>query len=100
VSADAHQKVIWLYIAVNKIFIVNKFDAAYHLIGQHEHGLHGEAPRAKIEQVLETRAEQVHDEYVVVFFLAVPANVRYAHAALQNFVQFTFVKQLRVARFY
>ena len=99
-TPDAHKEIVGLDVAMNEILVVYKLDARYHLIGEHEHGLHGEAARAKVKEVLQARSEQVHDKYVVVFLLAVPADVRYADAALQNFVEFTLVQELRVARFY
>ncbi|RNA05858.1 hypothetical protein BpHYR1_033557 [Brachionus plicatilis] len=98
VAANAHQKVVGLDVAMNEVFVVHKLDAAYHLVGEHQHRFHGEAARAKVEQVLEAGPEQVHDQNVVVFFDAVPAYVRYADAALQNFVQLALVEQLRVSR--
>ena len=81
-TPDAHQKVVGLDVAVNEILVVYKLDARYHLIGEHEHGFHCEATRAKVKEVLQAGPQQVHDEYVVVFLLAVPADVRYADAAL------------------
>ena len=99
-ATNAHKKIVGLDVAMNKILIVNKFNARYHLIGEHEHRFHGESSRAKVKEILQAWTEQVHDKYVVVFFLAVPAYVRYADAALQYFIQFTLVQELRMARFY
>jgi len=52
VSADAHKEIVGLDVAVNEIFIMNKLNAADHLIGEHEHRFHCEPPRAEVEQVL------------------------------------------------
>ena len=98
VAADAHEEVVGLDVAMNEVLVVHELDAADHLVGEHEHGLHGEAARAEVEEILETRTEQIHDEYVVVLLLAVPAYVRYADAALQYLVQLALVQELRVAR--
>ena len=53
----SHEEVVRLDVAVDEILIVDELDAADHLVGQHQHRLHGEAARAKVKQVLETRAE-------------------------------------------
>ena len=71
-------------------------DSADHLICKHEDSLHGESPGAEVEEILETGAEQIHDEDVVVPLLAVPPDVRDAHSALQDFVQFALIQQLGV----
>ena len=81
-TSDAHKKVVGLDVAMNEILIVYKLDARNHLIGEHEHGFHCETTRAKVKEILQAWPQQVHDEYVVVFLLAVPAYVRYADAAL------------------
>ena len=39
--------------------------------------LHGEPTRAEVEEVLERRAEQVHDEHVVLALSSVPAAKKY-----------------------
>jgi len=45
-------------------------EAAYHLLGDHNHRLNGEASVAVVEEILQTRAEQIDDEDVVEAFLA------------------------------
>ncbi len=98
VAADAHEEVVGLDVAMYEVLVVHELDAADHLIGQHEHCFHCEATRAEVEQVLQARSEQVHDQDVVVLLLAVPANVRYAHATLQDLVQLALVEQLGMTR--
>lgn len=100
VATDAHEKVIWLDVAVNEVLVVNKLNATYHLIGEHKYCLHSKTARAKVEKIFERWSEQVHDQYVVVLLLAKPANVWYADAALKNFVELALVEQLRMSGFY
>ena len=38
--ADAHEEVIWLYIAMQEVALVHVLDALQHLVRQHEHGLY------------------------------------------------------------
>jgi len=100
VPADAHDEVVRLDVAVDKVLAVYVLDAADHLVRQHEHSLHREAPRAEIKEIFETGPEQLHDEHAVVTNLAKPAYVRDADAALEDLVQLAFIKQLRMSRFY
>ncbi len=62
----------------------NVLDARDHLVGEHEHGLRREAPRAEVEEVLEAGPEQVHDQDVAAPLAAEPADARDAHAALNQ----------------
>ena len=63
---------------------MDELDPADHLVGQHEHGLHGEPPGAEVEEVLEARTQQVHHQHVVVSLLSVPSDVRDANATLKQ----------------
>lgn len=72
VAADAHEKVIGLDVAMNEGLAVDIFDSADHLVRQHQDRFDREAARTEVEQVLERRPQEVHDEHVVVAFLAVP----------------------------
>ncbi len=86
-ATDAHEKVVGLDVAMNKVFVVNKLDPADHLVGQHQNCFHRESSRAEIEEVFETGAEQIHDEDIVIALGAVPPNVRDPDAALEDLVQ-------------
>ena len=77
--------------------VENALNSSNHLIRQHEDSLHCESSRAKVEQILKTGSEEIHDEDVVVPLLAVPPDVGDAHAALEDLVQLALVQQLRVA---
>lgn len=85
-TSDSHQKIVGFDIAVNEVLVVHIFDAANHLIGEHKHGLHCKLATTKVEQILETRSEQIHNENVVAVFLSKPSYVRNSDASLQNFV--------------
>jgi hypothetical protein len=53
----------------------------YHLVGGHESGLEGELLLADIEQLLQTLAQQFHDQNIILSFCAKPIdgrNPRYA----------------------
>lgn len=77
VAADAHQEIVRLDVAVDERLAVHELYAADHLVRQHQHRLDREAPRAEVEKVLQRRAEQVHDQHVVVALLSiVPADNR------------------------
>lgn len=98
VAANAHQEVVGLDVTMNEVLVVHELNATDHLIGEHENRLHGEATRAEVEQVLQTGAEQIHHQNVVVLLLAVPADVWNADATLQDFVKFALVQELWMTR--
>jgi len=97
VTPNTHQEIVWLDVTMNEILVVDVFNSSNHLIRQHEDSLHCESSRAKVEQILETGSEEIHDEDVVVPLLAVPPDVGDAHAALEDLVQLALVQKLRVA---
>ena len=41
VAADAHEEVVGLDVTVDKVLVVDPFDAGDHLVGQHQDRLHG-----------------------------------------------------------
>jgi len=96
VTADSHEEVVWFNVSVDEVFIMDILDSADHLICKHEDSLHGKSSGAEVEEILETGPEQIHDEDIVVPLLAVPPDVRDAHPALQDFVQFALIQQLGV----
>ena len=75
----------------------NSLNSSNHLIRQHKDSLHCESSGAKVEEILETWSEEIHDEDVVVPLLAVPPDVRDAHTALEDLVQLALIQQLRMA---
>ena len=81
---------------MDEVLGVDVLDAAHGLISEQEHGLEAELPRAKVEEVLETRPEQLHDHDVVVAFSAAPLERGYAHAALHEPIYFGLDVKLRM----
>ena len=55
--------------------------STYELVGEKKHSLEGEFSVAKVEQVLQTRAEEIQNHCVVVAFCAKPSNEGNADAA-------------------
>jgi hypothetical protein len=51
--ADAHQEIVGLDVAVNKVARVDVFNARDELIGEEENSLQGEFAVAKVEEVFE-----------------------------------------------
>ena len=117
VTPNTHQEVVWLDVTMNEILVVdvsveknikcikiilianleNSLNSSNHLIRQHKDSLHCESSGAKVEEILETWSEEIHDEDVVVPLLAVPPDVGDAHPALEDLVQLALIQQLRVA---
>ena len=61
--------------------VVVVFDAAYHLVGEHEHSFERKLPFAVVEEVFKTGAKQVDNHHVVVALNAEPMHVRDAHCS-------------------
>lgn len=96
VPPDAHQEVVRLDVPVDEVLHVEVFEAADHLVHEHEHRFDGKMATAEVEQILEGRPEEIHDEDIVVPLLAKVSNVRDSDAPDQHFVEFVLVHQLRV----
>lgn len=91
----AHQKIVRLDIAVNKVSAMKKLDArdlpgaksdmrkwrenggdarAYELLREHEHCFERKAAVAKRKKILQARPQQVHHHDRVVAFMSKPAH--------------------------
>lgn len=58
-------------IQCTMFFLKKSSPITYHLICQHKDCLNSESAGAEVEEVLERWAEQIHDEDIVFFFLAI-----------------------------
>lgn len=75
-ATNAHKEVVGFDVSMDEVLFVDVFNATNHLIGQHQHGFHGKATATKVEQVLQRRSQQVHDEHIVLLLLSVPSGGR------------------------
>ena len=71
----------------------------YQLVCQQEDSLERELSAAKVEEILQTGSEEIHDHGVIVAFCSKPADKRDADSACQRFVNSCFVFQLGVLCF-
>ena len=94
--ADAHEEVVGLDVTVNKRLCMNVFDARNELIGKQENSLEGKATIAEVEEILETRSEEIQNHGIVVAFGAEPADEGNTDTASQRLVNTSLVLQLRV----
>jgi hypothetical protein len=89
--AHADQKVVRLYIAMQKSLLVHVFNALQHLNADHQNCLEGELPTAILKEVLDRRTKQIHHKHIVVPFKAVMVNFRDANRSIKLPVEFCFV---------
>ena len=75
---DANQEIVRFHISVQEVLSVHEFDACDHLLSQHADRLQREATITELKQVLNRRAEQLHDHCLVVALDTVPIHVRNA----------------------
>lgn len=85
--SSLHEKIVGLDVTMNEVFAVDELNAGDELIRKKENCLKAESARAKVEQVFERRAQQLHDHHVEVAFGAAPLDCRYADSALHDSVE-------------
>ena len=61
-----HEEIVGLDISVDEAFAVNVLYPGDELVGEEQHRFQTESSRAKVEQVLQTWPEQLHDHHVEV----------------------------------
>lgn len=93
---NSHQEVIGFDVTMDERFGVDIFDAGDQLIGQEKNGLQRKFAVAKIEQVLQTGAEEVDDHRVVVTFSTEPTDEGDADTPSEGFVDAGFIFELWV----
>jgi hypothetical protein len=73
-----------------------ELNAANQLISEEQDCLETELPVAKVEEILETWSEELHDHDIVLALCAIVLDQGYAHSALHNLVKLALHVQLRV----
>lgn len=76
VPSDAHEEVVGFDVSMDERFAVDELDAADHLVGEHQHRLDREPAVAEVEEVLQGGPEQVHDQHIVLLFLAIESKTK------------------------
>ncbi len=101
---EANEEVVWLHIAVHVVARVHVLEALDQLVRKQQRRLQGKLARAKVEEVLQGRTEEVHHERVVREVPSEPPHGGDAchgsvHSSeLELLVQLGLVGDLRVAR--
>lgn len=80
-GVPAYQEVLGLDVPVDEVAAVHVLDAVQQLHGDHEHRLQREAAPAHVKQVLQGRAQELHDQRIV---LAARAEVVHVRDALRT----------------
>ena len=115
---DSHQKVVRLYIAMDKVAGVDVLNArylleqstsevcmlvggfiTYQLISEQQDRLESKFTVAKVEKVFEGRTKKVDDHCIVVTFGAEPPDKRDADATSKRFVDLGLIFELGVLGF-
>lgn len=92
---DANDKIVGLDISVNKVTVVNEFQARYQLDSQHHGRLQGKPPPTIIEQILQARTQEIHHHNVVVAHTPLHVHAGYSHPPFEDTIHFCFIQQLR-----
>jgi len=72
---------------------------ARQLVSKKENGLEVELATAKVEQVLERRAEKVEDHSIIIAFGTEPSDERNTYTPRQGLVNLRFILKLRMLGF-
>lgn len=94
--ADTHQEVVRFDITVDKGFGVDIFDPGDELVGQQKNGLQSELAVAEVEEILQTRTEQVDDHGIVVTLSTEPTHKWDTDTTGKRLVDTSFIFQLGV----
>lgn len=86
-SANAHQEVARLDVAMEDVFGMDILDSRDGLVGNEEDGLERELSVAVIKQILEGWAEKLVDKHIVFALLPEPEDVRDSHSAGERLVR-------------
>jgi len=92
--AVANKEVVGLHISVDEMIIVQEFKSLDHLVRQHQSRFDCEFALAIVEEVFQTWPKQIHNHSVIVTFNSEPVDCRDASTAVEDLVDFSFIKQL------
>ena len=93
--AHANQKVVRLYVSVQKTALMHKFYPLEHLDGKHEDRFKGEFVATILAQIFQAWPQKVHYKDVPVADYSKEVHLRNANLPIKHFVQFRFVVELR-----
>ena len=79
---EPHQEVIRLHVSMDEVLPMDKLDPAYQLVSQQENGFEAEFAIAEVEEVLQTRSQELHHHHVVLALAAVVLHKRDPHSSL------------------
>ena len=74
--AMTNKEVVRFHVSVNKMIVMQKFEALYHLICKHHGSLNGEFSFAVIEEIFQAWTQQIHNHGIVISLNAKPVYHR------------------------
>ena len=69
---------------MDEVFAMDELYPADELVGQQQHSFQTQLPVAEVEEILETRSEQLQDHHIVFALLAVVSDKGNAHPSLHH----------------
>jgi len=82
----ADEKVVRLYVTVDKVFLMYSLYTREHLSGSHAHRLDRKLPSTHIKKIFQTRPQEIDDKDIVQALLAEMVYLWNAGASCQNTV--------------
>ncbi len=58
---ESHTEVIWFYVSMYEVSVVDVFDSSDHLVDDHQDSFEGELSKGVLEEVFERGAHQIHN---------------------------------------
>lgn len=74
-TGENENALVWLDVTMYEATRMNILDSLNHLICEHQHGLEAELAMAKVEQVFQTRAEQINCHNIILPLRSKPADL-------------------------
>ena len=93
---EPNTEIIWLDIPVEEMSGVDVFDSLNHLVHKHQNSLQRKLPKRLVEERLERRSHQIHNEDVIVSLGGAVVNIRNSlvnntRVVVEVVVELTFV---------
>jgi len=77
---------------------MNEFYTLQHLVCEHKYRFQAKFSFTVVKEIFEARPQQINNHYIIIAFYTKPVHIGHANASLEDSVQFSLIKQLRMLR--
>ena len=87
---NSNDEVVRLDVAVDEVPVVDELETSEKLDAQHHRRLHSELPSTVVEEILQTRTQEIHHDNGVVTDRCLDIDLGNSHPTFQNGVHLRF----------